>query len=223
MEHFKRSINEASEDRTYRRLPHSMIDTDNDKTKSIISPKPISDQTNNNRKTENNNLSPQDGYLMPKDLSKPSKINSANNENNNFQQSSYLEPQQVKREQDTYGGNSHLSYPPVSEKDTYLGVPTGQNYINDDSLQQGYLNEDVLNELSPGRYLGNKTEFIQDDLDDSYLLPRHGSGMSSNSAAPLLKKLDQPGSRPKKTANMTYLPPGAPKFLSINPSNEMEV
>lgn len=156
-----------------------------------------------------NNFS-KDGYLKPMAPVKP----------NNHQDSGYLEPAN-KKINDTYGGGSSGKYLPVSQKDTYIGprVTSGsgvadQNYINDEP-SSGYMNEDQL--------------IDDDDENDNYLLPRHGSNMSSstvdstNSRTPLskFKKLENPGSRPQRS-NVHYIPPPAPilnklsQFKSIN-------
>ena len=96
------------------------------------------------------------GYLEPQSLP---------NKNNLQQQGTYLEPSKpaqsgylepIDKSSDTYTGSSSIQKNLSKEKDTYIVPSTHSNYLNDnnvdDFIDNGYVNDDVINELDSKRF-----------------------------------------------------------------------
>lgn len=148
------------------------------------------------------------------------------------QQSGYLEPsrnnQKVNKIIDTYSPPSQ-SDSRIPEEDTYIDDSGDQpvqinietpNYINDDEQDIRYINDDYGNQ--PNINVSN----------DSYLLPRHASNISSSTVTSygsnrgLLKPQSRPASSQPKFASdkIKYVPVPAPNKLSqLRPTDETDV
>jgi uncharacterized membrane protein YfhO len=95
----------------------------------------------------NKNTSPQSTYIEP----------------NKQAQSGYLEPinSNVSKMSDTYTGSSSIQQNLSKEKDTYMAPSNHSDYLNDnaaeDFIDNGYVNEDVVNELDSNRFGRHRT------------------------------------------------------------------
>jgi len=156
----------------------------------------------------NKNTSPQSTYIEP----------------NKQAQSGYLEPinSNVSKMSDTYTGSSSIQQNLSKEKDTYMAPSNHSDYLNDnaaeDFIDNGYVNEDVVNELDSNRFGRQSDDYFK----------RVGSNSSTStvnstasSTAPLLGGQKYAPKFTKIKTNPNVSPDNYKSFLGKETKNEI--